>query len=117
MQVAQIPRLQKRHFSGHDTHFPSKSSSPLEQDVHVRISVAAQLEQDTIQLRQIPSASANPILQARQVAFVQDIQLRWQDRQLAPLKYCPGGQFKQLDGDPEQETHAVSHGEQIVPER
>ena len=77
MHVAQIPRLQDKHFSGHDTHFPSNSSNPFEQDVHVRISVAAQLEHETTQLRQTPSASANPILQARQVvAFVQEIQLR-----------------------------------------
>lgn len=78
MHVAQIPRLQDRHFSGHDTHFPSNSSNPFEQDVQVRISVAEQLEHETIQLLQTPSASANPILQARQVVpLVQEIQLRW----------------------------------------
>ena len=54
----------------------------MEQDVHVRISVGAQLEHETIQLRQsLPEASltsANPTLQVRQlVALVQEIQLRW----------------------------------------
>jgi hypothetical protein len=118
MQVAQIPRLQERHFFGHETHSPLSSSSPLEQDVHVRISSGAQVEQDTMQLRQTPPVSANPTLQARQVVpLVQEIQLRWHDSQLSPSKNWPGGHSRQLVADPEHETQAESQEEQIVPER
>jgi hypothetical protein len=115
MQTAHLPLLQLLQCLGQEMQDPLLSCSPFPQAVHVMMSAGAQSEQDIEHPLQVPPLTANPFLQSVQtVLLVQARQLRAQDTQLAPLKYCPGRHSWQLVAVPLQVMQVASQGWQVA---
>lgn len=79
--------------------------------------LARQFEQDRLQPLQTPFTTTKPLRHAEHPLLVQFRQLRGQEAQEVPLKYCPGRQLWQLFAVPWQVMQVELQRRQLVPDK